>query len=31
SDVQKSTPGFGGVFALVGLIAVFCIVRFSRS
>lgn len=31
ADVQKSTPGFGAVFALVGLIAVFCVVRFSRS
>ncbi|HJH31186.1 MAG TPA: hypothetical protein C5S50_03145 [Methanosarcinaceae archaeon] len=31
SDVQKSTSGFGAVFALVGLIAVFCMVRFGRS
>jgi len=31
TDVQKSTPGFGAVFALVGLIVVFCVVRFSRS
>jgi len=31
ADVQKSTPGFEAVFALVGLIAVFCVVRFSRS
>ncbi len=31
SDVQKSTPGFGGVFALVSLIAVFCMVKFGRS
>lgn len=31
TDVQKSTSGFEAVFALVGLIAVFCMVRFSRS
>ncbi|WP_305064510.1 cohesin domain-containing protein [Methanococcoides sp.] len=31
SDVHQSTPGFGAVFALVVLIAVFCMVRFNRS
>jgi PGF-CTERM protein len=31
TDVQESTPGFEAVFALVGLIAVFCLGRFSRS
>ena len=31
TDVQESTPGFGAVFALVGLIAVFCMVRFNRK
>lgn len=31
ADVQESTPGFEAVFALVGLIAIFCLVRFSRS
>ena len=30
TDVHKSTSGFGAVFALVGLIAVFCLVKFSR-
>ncbi|WP_305064521.1 PGF-CTERM sorting domain-containing protein, partial [Methanococcoides sp.] len=30
TDVQESTPGFGAVFAFVGLIAVICMVRFSR-
>jgi hypothetical protein len=31
SDVPESTPGFETVFALVGLIAVFCLVTFSRK
>ncbi|WP_305064524.1 cohesin domain-containing protein [Methanococcoides sp.] len=31
SDVPESTPGFEAVFALVGLIAVFCLVTFSRK
>lgn len=31
ADVHKSTPGFEAVFALVGLIAVFCLVKFSRK
>lgn len=30
TDAHQSTPGFGAGFALVGLIAVFCMVRFSR-
>ncbi len=30
TDAHQSTPGFGAVFALVGLIAVFCLVKFSR-
>ncbi|HJH31331.1 MAG TPA: PGF-CTERM sorting domain-containing protein [Methanosarcinaceae archaeon] len=30
TDVPGSTPGFGAVIALVGLIAVFCMVRFSK-
>ena len=31
TDVQKSTPGFEAVFALVGLIAIFGLIMFSRS
>ena len=31
ADVQKSTPGFEAGFALVGLIAVICLVKFSRK
>lgn len=31
TDVQKSTPGFEAVFALVGLIAIFGLIRSSRS
>ena len=31
TDAHQSTPGFGAVFALMGLIAVFCMVAFSRK
>jgi PGF-CTERM protein len=31
TDVQESTPGFEAVFALVSLIAVFCLVRLNRK
>ena len=31
TDVQESTPGFGAVFALVGMIAVFYLVKFSKK
>ena len=31
TDMQKSTPGFEEVFALVDLIAVFCLVRFGKN
>ncbi|HJH32530.1 MAG TPA: PGF-CTERM sorting domain-containing protein [Methanosarcinaceae archaeon] len=31
TGAHKSTPGFGAVFALVGLVAVFCMVRSSRK
>jgi len=31
ADVPESTPGFEAVFALVGLIAVLCMARFSRK
>lgn len=31
ADVQESTPGFGAVFALVGMIAVFYLAKFSKK